>query len=75
VHSSVCGPDVTLAQLREGGLEADVVARRRGPLGPLLTARVEMLESRGLLRGREEEMLVIRAVAPERQPDRQPARV
>jgi hypothetical protein len=40
-----------------------------------LTARVEMLESRGLLRGREEEMLVIRAVAPERQPDRQPARV
>jgi release factor glutamine methyltransferase len=75
VHSSVCGSDVTLAQLREGGLEADVVARRRGPLGPLLTARVEMLESRGLLRGREEEMLVIRAVAPERQPDRQPARV
>jgi release factor glutamine methyltransferase len=68
VHSSVCGPDLTLSQLREGGLEADVVARRRGPLGPLLTARVEMLQSRGLLRGREEEMLVIRAVAPERQP-------
>ena len=68
VHSSVCGPALTLSQLREGGLEADVVARRRGPLGPLLTARVEMLESRGLLRGREEEMLVIRAVAPARQP-------
>jgi release factor glutamine methyltransferase len=70
VHSSVCDPDLTLSQLREGGLEADVVARRRGPLGPLLTARVEMLQSRGLLRGREEEMLVIRAVAPERQPAR-----
>ena len=68
VHSSVCGPEVTLAQLREGGLDADVVARRRGPLGPLLTARVETLESRGLLpRGRrEEEMLVIRALAPAR---------
>ncbi len=51
------------------GLEADVVARRRGALGPLLTARVETLESRGLLpRGqREEEMLVIRALAPARQ--------
>jgi release factor glutamine methyltransferase len=70
VHSSVCGADLTLAQLRQGGLEADVVARRRGPLGPLLTARVEMLQSRGLLRGREEEMLVIRALAPERQPAR-----
>jgi release factor glutamine methyltransferase len=68
VHSSVCGPQTTLAQLREGGLEADVVARRRGPLGPLLTQRVEMLEERGLLpRGqREEEMLVIRALAPSR---------
>jgi hypothetical protein len=29
-----------------------------------------MLQSRGLLRGREEEMLVIRALAPERQPAR-----
>jgi release factor glutamine methyltransferase len=68
VHSSVCGPQTTLAQLREGGLDADVVARRRGPLGPLLTQRVEMLEERGLLpRGqREEEMLVIRALAPSR---------
>jgi release factor glutamine methyltransferase len=70
VHSSVCGADLTLAQLRQGGLEADVVARRRGPLGPLLTARVEMLQSRGLLRGREVEMRVIRALAPERQPAR-----
>ena len=52
------------------GLEADVIARRRGPLGPLLTSRVETLESKGVLaRGRrEEELLVIRALAPARQP-------
>jgi len=71
VHSSVCGPERTLAQLREGGLEAEVVARHRGALGPLLRRRVDTLEERGLLeRGRrEEEMLVIRGRRPVR-PDR-----
>ena len=65
-HSSVCGTERTLEQLRAGGLDADVVARRRGPLGPLLTARVATLEQRGLLEPgrREEEVVVIRGRRP-----------
>lgn len=65
-HSSVCGCERTLAQLRTGGLEAEVVARRRGPLGPLLRARAATLEARGLLApgAREEEVVVIRGRAP-----------
>src|SRR5204862_6383750 len=49
VHSSLCGTDATLARLTEAGLEADVIARERGPLGPLMLARVEQLESSGAL--------------------------
>jgi release factor glutamine methyltransferase len=66
VHSSVCDGDETLERLRRGGLDAEVVARRRGPLGPLLTARVSALEARGLLAQgrREEQMLVIRGRRP-----------
>ena len=49
VHSSVCDADQTVERLRAGGLDTDVIARQRGPLGPLLTARVSALEARGLL--------------------------
>jgi release factor glutamine methyltransferase len=60
VHSSVCGERATLDALRAGGLDAEVVARRRGPLGPLLQGRVSALVSRGLLpRGTDEEELVV----------------
>jgi release factor glutamine methyltransferase len=63
VHSSVCGERNTIERLARHGLEADVLVRRRGPLGPLLAARAQTLEDRGLLaRGeREEEIVVIRA--------------
>jgi release factor glutamine methyltransferase len=63
VHSSVCGERNTIERLARHGLEADVLVRRRGPLGPLLAARAQALEDRGLLaRGeREEEIVVIRA--------------
>ena len=64
IHSSLTGVDATLERLCAAGLEgADVVARRRGPLGPLLAARAEELEERGLLRPgeREEELVAIRA--------------
>lgn len=66
VQSSVCDAERTLSQLREGGLDAEVVARRRGPLGPLLTARVAALEERGLLAPgrREEDVVVIRGRRP-----------
>jgi release factor glutamine methyltransferase len=62
VQSEVCGIDATLTALEAGGLEADVVARHRGPLGPLLRARRDELVSRGLLRpGQElEEVVVLR---------------
>jgi release factor glutamine methyltransferase len=65
VHSSLCGTDLTVGRLAAGGLEADVVARERGPLGPLMLARVEQLEASGALRPgeREEELVVIRGRA------------
>jgi release factor glutamine methyltransferase len=65
VVSSLTGEAETLQLLDEGGLEAEVVARERGPLGPLVSARAELLEERGLLAPgeREEEMLVIEARA------------
>jgi release factor glutamine methyltransferase len=68
VHSSICGTDATLDGLRAGGLEADVVVRRRGPLGPLMSARARTLEERGLLQPgqREEEVVVVRGRAPAR---------
>jgi release factor glutamine methyltransferase len=65
VHSSVCDTERTLGDLRDEGLEPEVVERRRGPLGPLLAARAEQLEARGLLApgDREEELVAIRATA------------
>jgi release factor glutamine methyltransferase len=65
VHSSVIDIDRTLDRMRAGGLEAEIVSHRRGALGPLMSARVHMLEGRGLLRPgqREEEVAVIRGRA------------
>jgi release factor glutamine methyltransferase len=66
VHSCVCGEDETLRRLRERGLQAGVLERRRGPLGPLLRARTGELEAAGLLEpgAREEELVVVRALSP-----------
>ena len=63
VVSSLTGERATLDALRAGGLEPEVAARHRGPLGPLVTARAELLEQRGLLAAdeREEDILVIEA--------------
>ena len=65
VHSSVCGEAATLAGLEAAGLRPEVIARRRGPLGPRLRERADMLRERGLLGPdeREEELLVIAGVA------------
>ena len=67
-HSSILGQEATLRRLEAGGLEADVVARRRGPLGPLMSARVAMLEERGMLRPgqRHEDVLILRGRLPRR---------
>jgi release factor glutamine methyltransferase len=66
VHSSIIGTERTLEGLAAGGLEADVVARRRGPLGPLMSSRVQLLRERGLLSHDEhdEEVVVVRGRAP-----------
>ena len=65
VQSSLTGEAETLGALEAGGLDAEVVARERGPLGPIVSARAPELEARGLLAAneREEEILVIRARA------------
>jgi release factor glutamine methyltransferase len=65
-HSSLLGIEPTQRALAAAGLEVDVPVRRRGPLGPLMSARVEHLEREGLLRPgqREEEVLIIRGRRP-----------
>lgn len=66
VHSSLCDVEGTCSRLRDGGLVAEVVTRRRGPLGPLLSARAELLAERGLLADgeSEEELVVVRGRRP-----------
>lgn len=63
VQSSVCGVARTLERLEEEGLSAEVVERRRGPLGPLLASRALELERDGVLPlgEREEDLVVVRA--------------
>lgn len=60
-HSSVNGEEATLARMRAAGLDAQVAARHRGALGPLLAARAPQLEARGLLAPgeRSEDLLVV----------------
>jgi release factor glutamine methyltransferase len=63
VHSDLIGADETLERLQAAGLEADVAARERGPLGPLMRDRARS----GLLRDAdadEEEVLVLRGRRP-----------
>lgn len=52
VHSSINGVARTLDALQRGGLRADVIARERGPTGPLLSAVMPDLD--------EEEICVVR---------------
>lgn len=63
VQSVVADVQRSLDLLRSTGLDADVIASRRVPFGPVLSARARWLERRGRIqRGcREEELLVIRA--------------
>ncbi|MEU4746229.1 methyltransferase, partial [Actinosynnema sp. NPDC023658] len=65
VHSSLCDADVTLRQLRGGGLKASVVARRTIGFGPVMRGRAEWLARRGLIKDdqKHEELVVIRADA------------
>ena len=63
VSSSVLGTDLTLQAMRDAGLEdVEVVARQRGPLGPLMLSRVHTLEERGMLKPgqRHEDVIIVR---------------
>lgn len=68
VHSALCGVDSTLRQLRDCGLKASVVQRRRVPFGPVMRGRIGFLEQHGLIESgqRDEELVVIRGDRPER---------
>jgi len=55
VHSDLIGADQTLERLAAAGLQPDVAARERGPLGPLMRATVE---------AEDEEVLVLRGRLP-----------
>jgi release factor glutamine methyltransferase len=62
IHSSLCGVDETVERLSAAGLDVDVPVRSRGPLGPLMLARVDQLEASGALKPgeREEELVIVR---------------
>ena len=62
VQSDLPGESETLDRLAANGLTAEVLTRRRGPLGPIVRSRTKLLEGRGILDPgqRSEELLVIR---------------
>ncbi|WP_433662563.1 HemK2/MTQ2 family protein methyltransferase [Nocardia sp. CA-128927] len=63
VHSTVADPDLTITQLRDGGLKAAVVARATIPFGPVMRRCTNHLLASGLIQtGQQyEELVVIRA--------------
>lgn len=63
VHSSLCDPDLTVRQLRDGGLKAAIVVRETCEFGPVLSRRAHWLEQQRLIEPgtRQEELVVIRA--------------
>jgi release factor glutamine methyltransferase len=65
VQNDLIGIEPTVEGLERTGLRVDVVERHHGPLGPVLTARAELLEARGMLEPgvREEDVVVVRGVA------------
>lgn len=62
LHSSVCDVARTEQALAAHGLQPDVVFRHRGPLGPILRARVSLLWRDGRLPAGsfEEEIVIVR---------------
>lgn len=66
VQSSLAGVDRTVDDLTAAGLEAEIVATARGPLGPIAAARADRLQALGLLpAGAQEELVVVRGRMPE----------
>lgn len=71
-HSSLLGTERTIEDLERAGLQAECVAKRRGPLGPLMSARVHALEAEGMLAPgqRHEDVVIIRGRKPAAKPTR-----
>jgi release factor glutamine methyltransferase len=66
VHSSLCSEQATVDALLARGYEVRIAARHRGPLGPRMQGRTEMLRERGLLGEEEvEDIVVVRGVWPD----------
>lgn len=63
VHSAIAGVRQSLDRLKWAGMEAEVIASKWIPFGPVMSARAQWLEETGMIpRGRrEEELVVIRA--------------
>lgn len=75
VHSSLCSDRETLDQLAASGLQTAVVARYRGRLGPILSARANWLREQGLLGPHdEEEIVIVRGQRPAPPPSGIPTR-
>ncbi|WP_206269848.1 HemK2/MTQ2 family protein methyltransferase [Streptomyces olivaceus] len=66
VHSALSDPGLTVGCLREAGLKAAVIRRRRIAFGPVVRGRERWLRQRGLLApaDNEEELVVVRAELP-----------
>ncbi|GJF31144.1 methyltransferase [Kitasatospora sp. NE20-6] len=64
VQSSLADVRATVDAMEDAGLRAGVVARRRQVFGPVMTARADWFERRGLIGPgvREEELAVVRGV-------------
>jgi release factor glutamine methyltransferase len=58
VHSDLIGGEATLERMRAAGLEADIAACERGPLGPLMRERLGTSVA-------EEDVLVLRGRRPD----------
>ncbi|HUQ64464.1 MAG TPA: HemK2/MTQ2 family protein methyltransferase [Acidimicrobiales bacterium] len=65
VFSALCGVELTVRRLEEAGLAVSVVARRTEPFGPVMNARIGLLEAQGLIAPgqRHEELVVLRGQA------------
>jgi release factor glutamine methyltransferase len=66
VHSALAGVQQSLDRLKWAGMQAEVIASKWIPFGPVMSARAQWLEDTGRIpRGRrEEELIVIRAEKP-----------
>lgn len=63
VQSTICGEAETLERLRRGGLDAEVVFRHVGALGPRMRERSSWLRQSGLLSSGRDEVVVVRGRA------------